>query len=126
MEVEKRQKDGPLGNSPGAPLQRISPTNSAKKAGFIEFFHKDFPSDFRCHTCMTKAKKTRMVSIRLTEAQWQYLEGINSRLERERHLRLTRTSIVLKMLELGMPALEQKFFGPPSVNRGGDEEDSVA
>ena len=70
-------------------------------------------------------KKTRMVSIRLTEAQWDYIEGINRRLEEERHLRLTRTSIVLKLLELGMPQLEAKFFGPASA-RSDDGDDSAA
>ena len=59
-----------------------------------------------------KPKKPRLISLRLTEAQYQYLEEMAKRIRKRTGLRVTRTSIVMKLMEYGLPYLQKDF---PSV-----------
>ncbi len=56
-------------------------------------------------------KKSRMISMRITEDQFQYLESISQRIRKETGLKVTRASIILKLMEYGVPFLNKEF--PP-------------
>ncbi|SME90788.1 hypothetical protein [Pseudobacteriovorax antillogorgiicola] len=55
--------------------------------------------------------KSRMVSMRITEKQFQYLEDVAKRIRRETGFHVTRASIILKLMEYGVPYLDREF--PP-------------
>ena len=54
-------------------------------------------------------RKSRMVSLRITEEQYQALEVIARQLRKSTGFHITRASIILKLMEFGLPALEQVF-----------------
>ncbi|MGE0171602.1 MAG: hypothetical protein AB7T49_02405 [Oligoflexales bacterium] len=54
-------------------------------------------------------RKSRMVSLRITEEQYQALEVIGAQLRKSTGFHITRASIILKLMEFGLPALEQVF-----------------
>lgn len=58
---------------------------------------------------MGQAKKTRMISLRITEDQYQYLESMAKRIRGRTGFKITRASIVLKLMEFGLPYLEKEF-----------------
>lgn len=58
---------------------------------------------------MASPKKTRMISMRITEEQYNYLEAMAARIRRYTGFKITRASIILKMMEYGMPGLEKEF-----------------
>lgn len=58
---------------------------------------------------MSSQKKTRMVSLRLTEEQYQYLDRMSAKIRRATGFKITRASIILKLMEYGLPFLEQEF-----------------
>lgn len=60
----------------------------------------------------TGQKKTRMISLRVTEEQYQYLEDMAQRIREKTGFRVTRASIVLKLMEYGLPYLEKEFPAP--------------
>lgn len=57
----------------------------------------------------TKPKKNRMISLRITEEQYFYLEKMGYRIQQTTGFKITRASIVLKLMELGLPLLEKSF-----------------
>jgi hypothetical protein len=66
---------------------------------------------------MSPRKKPKLVSMRLTEAQYGYLEDMVRRVKNLTGMRVTRTSVILKLMEFGLPVMEKDF--PKSK---GDEE----
>ena len=56
-----------------------------------------------------KPPKTRMLSVRITEAQYQYLETIRERIKKRSGSRVTRASIILKLMEYGVPKLNEEI-----------------
>jgi hypothetical protein len=54
-------------------------------------------------------RKSRMVSLRITEEQFQALDVIGQRLRQTTGFHITRASIILKLMEFGLPALEEVF-----------------
>ncbi|MBF0440602.1 MAG: hypothetical protein HQK54_01735 [Oligoflexales bacterium] len=58
-----------------------------------------------------KNKKNRMISFRLTEEQYRFLESLSVRIYTETGFKITRASIILKLMELGLPILEKEFSG---------------
>ena len=55
------------------------------------------------------AKKSRMISMRITEKQYNYLNEMALRIKLDTGFRITRASIILKMMEHGLPFLEKEF-----------------
>ena len=53
--------------------------------------------------------KNRMISMRLTEAQYQKFINIISEIRLNYGFAITRTSLILKMLEYGLPELEKEL-----------------
>lgn len=62
-------------------------------------------------------KKTHMLSLRVTQKQWDYLEEIAERIKQSTGFRITRASIVIKMMEYGLPYLEKEFPKDDFVNK---------
>jgi hypothetical protein len=58
---------------------------------------------------MAKKRKSKMLSLRVTEEQFGYLEDMARRIRAETGFRITRASIVLKLMEYGLPSLEKEF-----------------
>jgi len=54
-------------------------------------------------------KKSKMLSIRLTEDQFQFLDSMIARIKDHTGTTVTRSSVVLKMLEYGLPGINQDF-----------------
>jgi len=54
-------------------------------------------------------KKTRMISMRLTEDQYRYLEEVSGRIRSATGFKITRASIMLKLMEYGKPLLERNL-----------------
>ena len=50
-----------------------------------------------------------MISMRVTEEQYAYLEEVASRIRSKTGFRITRASIILKLMEYGKPFLEKDF-----------------
>ncbi len=50
-----------------------------------------------------------MLSIRLTEEQFQYLDLMVERVKTHTGTQVTRSSVVLKLLEYGLPMLDRDF-----------------
>lgn len=57
----------------------------------------------------TQPRKKKMLSLRVSERQFQYLDDIAKRIKAKTGFHITRASIVLKLMELGHPFLEQEF-----------------
>ena len=60
--------------------------------------------------------KNRMISMRVTEEQFQYLESMAKRIKKTTGFRVTRASIILKLMEYGYPFLDQEFPENDLVN----------
>ncbi len=71
---------------------------------------------------MTERPKTkpRMVSLRMTEEQYRYLEDMAKRIRKRTGFRITRASIIIKMMEYGAPFLDREF--PPESPEEESEE----
>ncbi len=63
------------------------------------------------------ARKSHMISMRITEKQWNYLNEMSIRIKKETGFRITRASIILKMMEFGMPFLEKEFPRPETKEK---------
>ena len=61
---------------------------------------------------MAGPKKTRIVSLRLTEEQYRYLYDIINRIKKNTGLKVPRSSIMVKLMEYGLPHMEKDFPGP--------------
>lgn len=66
--------------------------------------------------------KSRMISMRVTEKQFKYLEDMAQRIKKETGFRVTRASIILKLMEYGLPYLNREF--PPNEDFLNDDLDS--
>lgn len=69
---------------------------------------------------MAEAPKTRVISLRLTEAQYQYLERTVERVRELTGMKVTRTSVILKLMEHGLPGLEREFPKPHPTSEDAD------
>lgn len=58
---------------------------------------------------MTAKRKSKMISMRVTEEQYRYLDDMAARIKRRTGFRITRASIIMKMMEYGLPFLEKEF-----------------
>ena len=58
---------------------------------------------------LSNRKKNRMISMRVTEDQYNYLEEMARRIRMKTGFRITRASIMLKLMEYGKPLLENDF-----------------
>lgn len=58
---------------------------------------------------MGSKPKTKMLSLRVTEEQFGYLEDMAQRIRKATGFKITRASIVIKLMQLGLPALEKEF-----------------
>jgi hypothetical protein len=58
---------------------------------------------------MASEKKTRMVSLRMTESQYLYLNSMASKIKASTGFKITRASIILKLMEYGLPYLDSEF-----------------
>jgi len=56
-----------------------------------------------------KQPKTKMISMRITEAQYRYLDEMAERIKSQTGFRITRASIILKLMEFGLPYLDAEF-----------------
>jgi hypothetical protein len=54
-------------------------------------------------------RKSKMVSLRLTPEQFEYLDNIALKLRQSTGFQVTRASIILKLMEYGFPYLEHAF-----------------
>ena len=61
--------------------------------------------------------KSRMISMRLTEAQYQKFKSIIHEIKEQYGFSITRTSLILKMLEYGLPELEKELHRSKSEKR---------
>ena len=61
---------------------------------------------------MKSKKKTRMVSLRMTEDQFQYLNDMAIKIRVSTGFKITRASIILKLMEYGLPFLDNEFPDP--------------
>lgn len=67
---------------------------------------------------MSPPKKPKLISMRLTDGQYGYLESMLNRVKALTGTKVTRTSIILKLMEYGLPALERDF---PRIRSSNDE-----
>jgi hypothetical protein len=58
---------------------------------------------------MMSEKKAKMVSMRITQRQYDYLNDMAKRIRDRTGFRITRASIIVKMMEYGLPFLEKEF-----------------
>lgn len=58
---------------------------------------------------MTDLRKARMVSMRMTEKQYRRLNEMAERIKQSTGFRITRASIMLKLMEMGLSKFEQEF-----------------
>lgn len=70
-------------------------------------------------------KKQRLISLRLTEDQFQYLEKMARRIQSQSGMKATRTSIVMKLMEYGLPALQRDFPPGDGESEKDDGADSI-
>ena len=54
-------------------------------------------------------RKTRMISMRLTEDQYQTINAMVHRIRTQTGFRVTRASLMQKLMHLGLPQLEREF-----------------
>lgn len=54
-------------------------------------------------------KKPRMVSMRMTEKQYQSLEAMIKDIQAETGTRVSKSSLILKLIEYGKPMLKGKY-----------------
>ena len=55
-------------------------------------------------------RKSRMVSMRITETQYQHIQEIARAIRESTGFRITRASIMLKLMEYGLPYLQEEFL----------------
>lgn len=55
------------------------------------------------------ARKTRMISMRITDRQFHFIDDMAKRIKSRTGFRITRASIMLKLMEYGLPLLEKEF-----------------
>jgi len=56
-----------------------------------------------------KKPKNKMITMRVTQAQWDYLAHMADRIKAKSGFKITRASIILKLMEYGYGKLEQEF-----------------
>jgi hypothetical protein len=56
-----------------------------------------------------KGPKSKMISMRITEEQFSSLNDLAARIKEKTGFRITRASIIMKLMEYGYPALEKDF-----------------
>jgi hypothetical protein len=55
-------------------------------------------------------RKSRMVSMRITETQFQHIQQIAREIRESTGFRITRASIMLKLMEYGLPKLQEQVI----------------
>lgn len=56
-----------------------------------------------------RRKKNKMISIRVTEDQYDYLDKMARRIKDKTGFRVTRASIILRLMQFGAPFLNREF-----------------
>jgi phenylalanine-4-hydroxylase len=56
-----------------------------------------------------RRKKTKMISLRVTEDQFEYLDQMAKRIKQRTGFRVTRASIILRLMQFGAPFLNREF-----------------
>ena len=59
--------------------------------------------------CMTENKKAKIISMRLTQRQYDFLDELAKRIRQQTGANVTRSSIIMKLMEYGLPHLEKDF-----------------
>ena len=54
-------------------------------------------------------KKPKMISMRVTDRQFEEIDRIIKIIERETGTKVTKSSIILKLMEYGYPRLKEKY-----------------
>ena len=63
---------------------------------------------------MSGLRKKHIVTMRLTDEQLHYLDQMVSRIEDHTGTRVTRTSVIKKLMRYGYPHLEKDFPRKPA------------
>ena len=58
---------------------------------------------------MNARKKPKMVSMRMSDDQFQQINYMISTIEAETGTKVTKSSLILKLMEFGYPTLKQKY-----------------
>jgi hypothetical protein len=58
---------------------------------------------------MTTTGKTRMISLRLTEEQYEWLNNTTTFIENETGCKASRASVVLRLMEKGLPHFQSEM-----------------
>ena len=68
----------------------------------------------RLPICMSNKdeRKSKMISMRVTDKQYAFLTEMARRIKAETGFKITRASIILKLMEYGLPYLERDFPAP--------------
>lgn len=64
-----------------------------------------------------------MITMRVTEEQWGYLNDMAERIRVKTGFKITRASIILKLMEYGYPYLQKEF---PKINKDEIDWDKIA
>jgi len=56
-----------------------------------------------------KRTKSKMISFRVTEAQYRKFEEMTARIQKFTGFRVNRTSMLLLLMQYGLPQLEKKY-----------------
>ena len=62
-------------------------------------------------------RKSKMISMRLTESQYEFLDSIVRRVRHDSGFKITRASIMLKLMELGFQKFEQEYLENPDWSK---------
>jgi hypothetical protein len=54
-------------------------------------------------------RKTRIISMRLTEDQYRLLDELSQRIKSATGFKVTRASIIQRLMHCGLPLLEKEF-----------------
>lgn len=63
-----------------------------------------------------KNTKSRMISFRVTEEQFNFIDQMAIKIKKNTGFQITRASLIMKLIELGLPHLEKFFPGKEEVN----------
>ena len=66
---------------------------------------------------MSKEKKSKMISMRMTQRQFDSLDHLAIRLKTATGVSITRASIIMKLMEYGLPKLEEQIPFNDSLNK---------
>ena len=62
-------------------------------------------------------RKSRMVSMRITETQYQHIQHIARSIRETTGFKITRASIIMKLMEYGLPFLQEEFLKEKELSK---------